>query len=190
MREQETKHTPDDYIKRIYINELNFESIAKYGTINGSLLVSLRDLIREVQKDCKAEQAKEIAELQHWKESEMKLWGPVLDYMQANYRLFGMRLGESISDKVLEILKDYSQQAARIQELQKVIDEKPQLNRIVELGKINSELSEKCARLEGLLNEFDTILAFMEDYSHGEEGRRITKLRGEIKSALDSSNKL
>lgn len=43
--------------------------------------------------------------LKAWKQSEIKLWRPIIEYMQSNGHLFGMKLGESISDKVLEVLK-------------------------------------------------------------------------------------
>lgn len=40
-----------------------------------------------------------------WKESQMKLWGPVIDYCQENGEKLGIKLGESISDYVLKLLK-------------------------------------------------------------------------------------
>ena len=43
--------------------------------------------------------------LKAWKQSEIQIWRPIIEYMQLNGHLFGMKLGESISDKVLEVLK-------------------------------------------------------------------------------------
>ena len=47
----------------------------------------------------------ENEQLKRWKKSEIKLWRPILEYMHLNGHLFGMKLGESITDKVLEVLK-------------------------------------------------------------------------------------
>lgn len=47
----------------------------------------------------------ENEQLKLWKESEIRLWGPLLDYMQKNPFL---KPGDSISQKSLEFLKEYT----------------------------------------------------------------------------------
>ncbi|HZI24823.1 MAG TPA: hypothetical protein VFD46_07095, partial [Chryseolinea sp.] len=44
-------------------------------------------------------------ELRYWKESEIKLWGPILDFMQRDKT---MKLGESISEEVLRRISLYN----------------------------------------------------------------------------------
>lgn len=46
-----------------------------------------------------------VKELEAWKESDMKVWGPVIDFAQGN-NLPGLKLGGSISEYVLQLLKD------------------------------------------------------------------------------------
>ena len=51
---------------------------------------------------------KRIKELEQWQQEELIVWGPILDYCQdeANAKRLGIRLGDSISTRVLEILKE------------------------------------------------------------------------------------
>jgi hypothetical protein len=50
---------------------------------------------------------KRIAELEQWQQEELYVWGPILDYCQndKNAKRLGIGLGQSISKRVLEILK-------------------------------------------------------------------------------------
>lgn len=49
---------------------------------------------------------KENEELKYWKESEIKLWLPVIEYMQKNPLL---KPGDSISTQTLKFLKAYTE---------------------------------------------------------------------------------
>jgi len=62
-----------------------------------------RDLLKEHLDVAKAR----IKELEQWQQEELIVWGPVLDYCQdeANAKRLGIGLGQSISTRVLEILK-------------------------------------------------------------------------------------
>jgi len=55
--------TKDDFIKSIYVNELNFKNIAEYGRINGTLLVELRRVLDEYASQQTAEKDREIERL-------------------------------------------------------------------------------------------------------------------------------
>jgi hypothetical protein len=48
--------------------------------------------------------ATEIEQLKNWKESQIALWGPVIDYVQNNPPA-KLKLGQSISEYILNILK-------------------------------------------------------------------------------------
>lgn len=61
------------------------------------------EILREL-RDIAAPLAKQTDDLGAWKKSMLKLWGPVIDFAQEK-QLPGLRLGESISDYVLELLK-------------------------------------------------------------------------------------
>jgi len=58
---------------------------------------------------------KRIDELEAWKESEMKVWGPVIEYAQENRDALGIRLGSSISSFVLTLMEMYSGKRSRIE---------------------------------------------------------------------------
>lgn len=60
----------------------------------------------------------ELKRLMDWKESEMKIWGPVFDYMRKNTRV---KLGEGVSEKTLEFLKDSEKQYEEMQKLKKAM---------------------------------------------------------------------
>lgn len=70
----------------------------------GTQLGLQKELAKKDQKV--SEQEKEIDELKAWKKSEMKLWGPLIEYAQTHQSELGLKLGESISDKILQFLKD------------------------------------------------------------------------------------
>lgn len=69
--------------------------------IDISVIAQAPDLLAKV-----SELQNEIKELKYWKESEMKLWGPIIDYAQTHQSELGLKLGESISEKILRFLKD------------------------------------------------------------------------------------
>ena len=48
-----------------------------------------------------------IKELEQWKEEELFVWDPVLDYCHENEDKLKVKLGSSISSRILEILKEY-----------------------------------------------------------------------------------
>lgn len=79
------------------------EQIRRYG----------QDMQREnAELKAKLENAdKRIKELEQWQQEELIVWGPVLDYCQDdnNTKRLGIGLGQSISTRVLEILKEYNQ---------------------------------------------------------------------------------
>lgn len=66
------------------------------------------DVIREL-RDIAATGAKRIEELEQWKKEELFVWGPILDYCydESNAKRLGIGLGQSISTRILEILKEY-----------------------------------------------------------------------------------
>lgn len=45
-------------------------------------------------------------ELKKWKESQIKVWAPIFEFMHDNGTKLGMKVGDSITEKVLEILKE------------------------------------------------------------------------------------
>lgn len=55
-----------------------------------------------------AEANARIKELEQWKEEELLVWDPVLDYAQENSERLGIRIGQSISTGILNILKAYN----------------------------------------------------------------------------------
>jgi chromosome segregation ATPase len=55
--------------------------------------------------------------------------------------------------------------------------------------KIIEQQKERIERLESLLIACDEELRSTEDYEHGERGKRITKLRGEIQALSQQDNK-
>jgi hypothetical protein len=45
-------------------------------------------------------------ELNKWKAEQIKVWAPIFEFMHENGFKLGMKVGESMTDKVLEILKE------------------------------------------------------------------------------------
>jgi tRNA/tmRNA/rRNA uracil-C5-methylase (TrmA/RlmC/RlmD family) len=52
-----------------------------------------------------AAKEEESRKLKEWKESEIQVWGPVIDYCQKNHERLGIKLGTSISAFILRCLK-------------------------------------------------------------------------------------
>lgn len=65
-----------------------------------------RELAKTEQELAKAKE--ENKQLQHWKDSMMEIWGPIIDFMQdsKNYKALGLRPGDLLSEKILEMLKN------------------------------------------------------------------------------------
>lgn len=93
----EQKHTPYYYVDK--------QEGDRYCLMDGNDMSKsgAYRMLEEIKKVSAL--TKENEELKAWKQSEIKLWRPILEYMHLNGHLFGMKLGESITDKVLEVLK-------------------------------------------------------------------------------------
>lgn len=63
------------------------------------------EVCRRYATECCKEKDKEIKELKAWKESEIMIWSPILDFMHKHGDEMGLKLGESISEFILEGLK-------------------------------------------------------------------------------------
>lgn len=66
--------------------------------------IEWREFVQRVPVD------EEISRLKDWKESEMAIWMPVINYCQdhKNAERLGFKLGVSISERIIEILKLYN----------------------------------------------------------------------------------
>lgn len=65
-------------------------------------LVNLLSMFRDEQL---AAANKRISELEQWKKDQLYIWGPIFAYCDENADRLGIGLGQSISKRVLEILK-------------------------------------------------------------------------------------
>jgi DNA repair exonuclease SbcCD ATPase subunit len=63
---------------------------------------------------------KELADLRAWKVSEIKLWGPVIEFMQKHPDL---QVGDSISEHVLKFLKEHLDLRAELETLNRRMKE-------------------------------------------------------------------
>lgn len=112
--------TPEEEITKLRtaLNKINDirNSIVGYQQINWSAHIyplvaaleeaGIRGMGYDKAKEMAMDQIARIKDLEAWKESMMQLWSPVIDYCQENGDKLGIKLGHSIPEFVLNMLKE------------------------------------------------------------------------------------
>ncbi len=57
--------------------------------------------------DVRADLKKEVEELRKWKKEQIEVWNPVVEFINSNAERLGLTIGDSLSEKAVEIMAEY-----------------------------------------------------------------------------------
>lgn len=135
-----------------------------------------------------AEIENENQKLKYWKESEIKLWLPVIEYMQKHSEL---KLGESIVKRALDFLKERDQLEKNLKQ-ERSAKEKPD-KKWLKIRSTQEILDNRYAKIQALESELTELREALKELIPIAEDRLfsipVTSLEG-VQEIVDRAKKL